>query len=441
MTSLLLVSLLSTAAPLPHVDVPFERYELASNGLTVILSEDHRLPIVAVNIWYNAGPINETAGRTGFAHLFEHLMFQGSAHVGDDQHFKLLSAVGASGVNGTTDFDRTNYFETVPSNQLALALWLESDRMGFLKEAISQEKLDSQRAVVQNERRQSVDNVPYGPSTEALVQLVFEKPHPYHGYVIGSMADLEAATLDDVHDFYERYYAPANATLVIAGDFDKRAARALVDTYFGTLARRPAPEAPEIVTAPIVEERRKVVREPVQLGQLSMAWISPAAFQPGDAECDVLAFILGHGRTSRLYQRLVYDLELAQEVHAAQESLALGSMFSVTVSARPGVDLAALERETDRVLAEIQDAAPTEHEVERARNQLTTAMVDPLQRLGGFGGRADMLNRYQHYVQDPGYFTRDLARYSDVTPASVQSMARSLLNHKSRAFVITEPQP
>ncbi|MEK7705775.1 MAG: pitrilysin family protein [Myxococcota bacterium] len=441
MAPLVLLSLLTSAASLPHVDVPFERYQLARNGLTVILSEDHSLPIVAVNIWYNAGPINETAGRTGFAHLFEHLMFQGSAHVGDDEHFKRLSSAGASMVNGTTDFDRTNYFETVPTNQLALALWLESDRMGFLKETITQEKLDSQRAVVMNERRQSVDNVPYGPSTEALVQLVFADAHPYHGYVIGSMADLEAATLDDVHAFYDRYYSPANATLVIAGDFDARAARALVDIYFGTLARRPAPESAAVVTAPITHERRQIVREPVQLGRLSMAWIAPAAYAPGDADCDFLAFILGRGRTSRLYQRLVYDLELAQEVSATQESLALGSLFTVAASARPGVDLAVLERETEKILSELQETPPTEHEIERARNQLTTAMVSPLQQLGGFGGRADMLNRYQHYLRDPGYFTRDLARYGQVTPASVQAMARALLRRDARAVVTTEPQP
>lgn len=210
---------------LAHLDIPYEKYVLPENGLEVILHQDRSLPLVAVNVWYHAGPINEAPGRTGFAHLFEHLMFQGSRHVGDDQHFKLLEARGASLINGTTSYDRTNYFETVPSGELQLALWLESDRMGFLADAIGQGTLDNQRQVVMNERRQSIENAPYGPSGEQLVQLLFDRGHPYHGYVMGSMADLQAATVADVHHFYAHYYAPANATLVVAGDFDTGQAR------------------------------------------------------------------------------------------------------------------------------------------------------------------------------------------------------------------------
>ena len=208
--------------------LPFEKYTLESNGLEVILSQDDALPIVAVNLWYHTGPLNEPDGRTGFAHLFEHLMFQGSAHVGDDKHFKLLDSAGATGINGTTDYDRTNYFETVPANQLPLALWLESDRMGFLRQALSQDKLDNQRAVVMNERRQRIENVPYGPSRERLVQTLFPEGHPYYGYVIGSMEDLKAATLQDVKNFYDKYYAPANATLAIVGDIDVQKTKELV---------------------------------------------------------------------------------------------------------------------------------------------------------------------------------------------------------------------
>lgn len=421
------------------VSIPFEKYVLESNGLEVILSEDHQLPIVAVNLWYHAGPINEAVGRTGFAHLFEHLMFQGSKHVGDDQHFKLLEAAGASMINGTTDYDRTNYFETVPANRLELALWLESDRMGFLLDTLTQEKLDNQRKVVMNERRQSIENVPYGPSGEKLVQTLFPSDHPYYGYIIGSMKDLGAASLDDVRDFYERYYAPANATLVVAGDFDTAETKALIDKYFGSLARRPAPAARPLTTPPISSERREQVKEPVQLTRLQFGWLAPAYFAPGDADCDVLAFILGNGKTSRLYKRLVYDLEIAQNVSASQESLALGSIFTVTVTGRPGVDIEKLRLETQKVIDGIRATPPKEREVLRARNRLVTHKITGLQRVGGFGGRADLLNRYNLYLDDPDYLAKDMARYDAVTPTTVHALAKTLLASDKRAVVTTVP--
>lgn len=436
-----LVAAVSLTLSSQDIAVPFEKYTLPSNGLEVILSPDHHLPVVAVNLWYHAGPVNESPGRTGFAHLFEHLMFQGSAHVGDDQHFKLLEAAGASLINGTTDYDRTNYFETVPANELALALWLESDRMGFLKPTITQEKLNNQRDVVMNERRQSVENEPYGPSQEKLIQMLFPKQHPYYGYVIGSMADLNAATLADVHAFYDHYYAPANATLVVVGDFDVAATKALIDRYFGTLPRRQAPEAVHITTPPITEERRASVEEPVSLPQVSMAWLSPKAFAPDDATCDVLAYVLGVGKSSRLYQKLVYDLQIAQNVSVQQESLELVSIFHVTVQGRPGVDLTRLEKETQAVLDGIKTAPPSDQEVARARNMLTTQMVSTLQNVGGFGGKADMLNRYNHYLHDPGYLAKDLARYDSVTPKAVQTLAASLLQNNQRVVVTTLPAP
>lgn len=428
------------SAGAPNLSIPFEKYTLPSNGLEVILSEDHDLPIAAVNVWYHVGPVNEPAHRTGFAHLFEHLMFQGSKHVGDDQHFKLLESSGASLINGTTDYDRTNYFETVPANELELALWLESDRMGFLIESLTQQKLDNQREVVKNERRQSLENAPYGPSGEKLVQTVFPPEHPYHGYVMGSMDDLSAANIDDVRAFHSQYYAPANATLVVAGDFDKEKVKDLIDKYFGTLARRVAPERHTVTTPAIDSERRATVREPVALPRFSMAWLSPAAYAPGDADADVLATILGGGKSSRLYHKLVYELELAQHAGVAQESLQLVSMFTVTVTAKPGTDLTKLEAETDKVLAEVAQKGVTQHEVERARNQLTTRLVQGLQTIGGFGGKADTLNRYNQYVADPGYFQKDLERYTAVTPASVQALAQSLLQPNHRAVVVTVPE-
>jgi zinc protease len=423
-----------------NLSIPYEKYVLESNGLEVILSQDPSLPIVAVNIWYHAGPVNEAPKRTGFAHLFEHLMFQGSKHVGDDMHFAMLNAAGASMLNGTTDYDRTNYFETVPANQLELALWLESDRMGFLPDTLTQQKLDNQREVVMNERRQSVDNRPYGASDEALVQALFPPNHPYYGYVIGSMDDLAAASLDDVRAFYEQYYAPDNATLVIAGDFDPSKTKELVQKYFGTLPRRQAPAENKVATPGVQGEKKQVVEEPVELARVQMGWLSAPFYQPGDAEADVLAFVLGAGKSSRLYKRLVYELQIAQDVSAAQESLALASMFTVTVTGRPGVTTQQLLTETQKVLDEVRTNPPTDREVQRARNLLLTAMVSRLQDVGGFGGRADMLNRYNHYLGDPGGLNRDLARYDGITPAAVQSLASSLLDPAKRAVIVTEPK-
>jgi len=425
------------AVATPRVDIPYEKYVLPENGLEVILSEDHSLPIVAVNIWYHAGPVNEAPGRTGFAHLFEHLMFKGSKDVGDGEHMKMLDAAGASSLNGTTDFDRTNYFETVPKNVLPVALWAESDRMGYLLDTLTQQKLDNQRDVVMNERRQSFDNVPYGPSDEALIHLLFPSGHPYYGNVIGSMQDLAAATLDDVKEFYRRYYAPANATLAIVGDIDVAETKALVAKYFGTLARRAPPDAVQVTTPPLTQEKREVVKEPVQLPRIAMAWLSPAIFKPGDADCDVLSFILGGGRSSRLYQKLVYELQLAQSVSASQESLGLVSVFRVVVTARPGVDPKRLEAETQKVLEAMRATPPSAREIERARNQLLTMKVGTLQMVGGFGGKADTLNTYNQYIQDPGYLPKDIGRYEAVTPASVQEMARKVLAPDARAVVVT----
>jgi zinc protease len=442
MFSASLLCLLLAATPEPAaaaLQIPFEKYTLPNNGLEVILSEDHALPIAAVNLWYHAGPINEPSRRTGFAHLFEHLMFQGSGHVGDDQHFKLLESSGASLINGTTDFDRTNYFETVPANELELALWLESDRMGFLLDSLNQQKLDNQRQVVMNERRQSIENAPYGPSSEKLVQTLFTPDHPYFGYVMGSMDDLAAATLDDVRAFYSQFYAPANATLVIAGDFDRAQVKKWVEHYFGTLARRDAPPSHEVTTTPLTTEKRVTVHEPVSLPRVEMAWLSPAAYRPEDADADILAIILGDGDASRLHRSLVYTSELAQEVSVRQESQALVSIFTVTLTGRAGGNMAQLEAEAQKELERIRHVPPSAREVERARNQIKTRLVSQMQSLGGFGGKADMLNRYNQYMHDPGYLAADIARYDAVTPESVQLAAFNLLSPTARAVVNTVP--
>jgi zinc protease len=409
------------------------------NGLKVILSEDKRLPMVAVNLWYHVGPANETPGRTGFAHLFEHMMFQGSKHVAADTHFKLLEAAGASDINGTTDFDRTNYFETVPSNQLELALWIESDRMGYLLDVLDRRALANQIDVVRNERRQSVENQPYGVADEMLYQALYPKGHPYHGVVIGSHADLAAAELDDVQQFFRQYYTPNNASLAIVGDFDPVATRRLVEKYFGGLKR--GPEVPKITAAtpPITAEKKLTVTDTVQLPRVYMSWLTPAIFKPGDAEADVAADVLGGGKSSRLFKTLVYDKQIAQAVQATQESLILGSKFTIQATARPGHTAEELESAINEELRRFNEQGPDAGEIERARNTIETRIVFGLETLGGFGGKADRLNSYEHYLGTPDYLARDLQRYRDVSPQAVKAFAQRYLQPNARVVLFAVP--
>ena len=426
----------ASTADIPRV--PFEKFTL-SNGLDVILSQNRRLPMVAVNLWYHVGPANEEPGRTGFAHLFEHMMFQNSKHVPADSHVRLLEAAGATNLNGTTDYDRTNYFETVPANQLELALWLESDRMGYLLEKVNQAALSNQQDVVRNERRQSVENQPYGLAEETLVQTLFPKGHPYYGNVIGSHEDIQAVKLDDVNRFFRQYYAPNNASLAIVGDFDSTQTKKLVEKYFGTLRRGPAVSPIEADTPRIASERRRVVPARVELPRAYMAWLSPPIFKPGDADAKVAANILGAGRSSRLYKKLVYEQQIAQNVSARQYSLILGSIFQIEATARPGHTAEELERAIEEELAAVKVQAPTSREVEQARNTIETGIIGRLERRGGFGGVADRLNSYNHYLGTPDYLEKDIERYRSVTPASVQAFAREHLAASARVVVHAVP--
>ena len=414
--------------------IAFEKYTLP-NGLEVILSEDHRLPLTAVNLWYHVGPANEEPGRTGFAHLFEHMMFQGSKHVASDAHFRTLEGAGASLINGTTDFDRTNYFETVPANQLELALWIESDRMGYLLEKVDRAALANQQDVVRNERRQSVENQPYGIVEEAMFHQLFPRTHPYYASVIGSHADIQAAQLDDVKAFFKQYYAPNNASLAIVGDIDKARTKQLVEKYFGPLKRGPAVPAIKATTPPIEAERRQVVRDKIELPKLYMGWITSPIFAPGDADADVAAGILGGGKSSRLYKRLVYEQQIAQQVLAQQYSLMLGSFFDIEVTASPGHNVEELERAVDAELDRLRTDGPDEAEVARAVNAIETRLVQGLESLGGFGGVADRLNMYNHFKRDPGYLAADAARYRAVTPASVRAFLQTQVKPTNRVVI------
>ena len=417
--------------------IAFEKYTLP-NGLEVILSEDHRLPLTAVNLWYHVGPANEVRGRTGFAHLFEHMMFQGSKHVPSDEHFKILEGAGASSINGTTDFDRTNYFETVPSNQLELALWMESDRLGYLLDKVDRAAFTNQKDVVRNERREG-ENQPYSMAEEAMFHQLFPSAHPYYASVIGSHADIQAAELDDVKAFFKQYYTPNNASLAIVGDIDKDATKKLVDKYFGSLKRGPEVPAINVATPPIQAERRQVVTDKIELPRVYMAWITSPIFKPGDADADIASVVLGGGKSSRLYKRLVYDQQIAQAVAVQQYSLMLGSVFNIAVTARPGHTVEEIERAIDAELDAFRRDGPVEAEVERARNSIETNLVQGLESLGGFGGVADRLNMYNHFLREPGYLPSDIARYHAVTPASVKQFASTQLGKTARVVIHAVP--
>ncbi|MQA30595.1 MAG: insulinase family protein [Luteitalea sp.] len=420
------------ASDIPKID--FEKFTLP-NGLEVLLSEDRRLPLVAVNLWYHVGPANEAEGRTGFAHLFEHMMFQGSKHAPGDMHFRTVEGAGGSTINGTTDFDRTNYFETLPANQLELGLWLESDRMGYLLDMVDQANLSNQQDVVRNERRQSVENQPYGVVEEAMFHQLFPRNHPYYASVIGSHADIQAAKLEDVQNFFKLYYAPNNASLAIVGDIDKAATRALVEKYFGSFKQgQPVPK-PNVETPAITAERRQVVKDRIELPRVYMAWLTSPIYQPGDADADIAATALGGGRSSRLYKKLVYEKQIAQDVQAQQYSLQLGSVFSIQATARPGHSAEELEKAIDEELSLLGQAGPDATEVERARNVIETRIVQGLESLGGFGGVADRLNMYNHYLGDPAYLPKDIERYRAVTPATVKAFVQEQLTPNARVVV------
>ncbi|HYQ88468.1 MAG TPA: pitrilysin family protein [Candidatus Binatia bacterium] len=428
----------SGGAKPPQVKLEVEKYTLP-NGLEVILHEDHQLPLIAVNIWYHTGPANERAGQTGFAHLFEHLMFQSSGHVPEDSYFKYLEAAGASFVNGSTDFDRTNYLEDVPANQLELALWLESDRMGFLLDRLTGASFANQQDVVRNERRQSVENAPYGLVEEELYHQLFPKTHPYYASVIGSHEDIQNAKVEDVRKFFKSYYVPNNATLVIAGDIEKTQVKAMVTKYFASIPRgEPVPPI-EATTPPITSERRAKVTDEVELPRVFMGWITSPIFKPGDAEAGIAADLLGGGKASRLYKSLVYDKQIAQDVNASVQSLMLGSVFEIVATAKPGHTAEELEAAMDAEISKLAAEGPTPAELAASQNSTYSGIVSSLERIGGFGGVADRINMYNQHTKDPAYLNQDLARFAAVTPDGVKRFVTEQLAKDHRAVVYGLP--
>jgi zinc protease len=422
----------------PAIKVPYTRFKMA-NGLTVILHEDHTVPVVAVNVWYHVGSAREKPGRTGFAHLFEHIMFEGSEHVKEGEFDTLLEGVGGDN-NGSTTSDRTNYWENVPSNAVEIPLFLESDRMGFLLPSLSPARVDQQRDVVKNERRQSYENEPYGMAEIVLGEMLFPPGHPYHWPTIGYMDDLTAASYEDVVDFFKKYYGPNNASLVVAGDIDEAGARRIVEKWFGDV-KPGEPVAPLAAPMPaLFKVERRTLADRVQLPRLYLAWITPPLFEPGDAALDAVSSVLAGGKNSRLYKRLVYDLQIAQDVSAFQESRPLVSSFQIVVTPRPGHTVEEVRKIVDEELDRLRAAPPTGREMARMLNQTEASFYGRMERVGGFGGIADQLNAYYTETGAPDYFAQDLARYRVLTPADVQAAARHYLPANRRVELAVLPE-
>jgi zinc protease len=430
----------SVSAQKAKLKLPVIKYKTYTlpNGLKVITHEDHRLPLVAVDLWYHVGPLNERPGRTGFAHLFEHMMFEGSEHVGEKAHIKYVEGAGATDVNGTTDFDRTNYFETMPANRLELAMWLESDRMGFLMEGLDRKLLTNQRDVVRNERRQG-EGRPYAAAGEAVAHLLYPKSHPYYGDVIGSHADIEAARIADIRDFHQQFYTPNNASIAIAGDFDPKKLKELLTKYFGPIPAGPKVDPVTVVTPQITAQKRETVTDTVRLPQLTIAWLTPAAFAPESYDADAAMFALGGAKASRLDQALVYKTQVAQNVSCFNRSNKLNGQAECTITAKPGVKLEDLEATAWSEIAKLQSEGPTAQEVEAAKAGRLTRQISGLQRLGGFGGIADSLDRYNQYTGDPGYLPKDVAAAQAVSVASAKAAAVKYFTKDAAVVVYCVP--
>ncbi len=409
------------------VNISFEKVTL-SNGLDVILHQDHSIPLVAVNVWYHVGSKDEEIGRTGFAHLFEHVMFEGSKHH-NRSYFEPLQKAGAN-LNGSTTSDRTNYWEDVPSNYLELALWLESDRMGFLLEALDQKRFDVQRDVVKNERRQTYENRPYGMAYWRLQETVFPMPHPYHWMTIGSQEDLDAASLEDVKDFFRRFYSPSNASLAIAGDFQRDQTLDLVNRYFGDLPPGPALPRKGHLDSALAGRAELEMRDKVSLPRLYIAWATPPDLDAADAPLEFLQAILSDGITSRLHRSLVYEKQIAQSAHIRYHPSEIAGQFVIQVTAAAGHDLAEVEAATDAEVERLWREPPTDDEMTRIKNRISAAHFRQLARIGGFGGRADQLNHFNIFGRDPGLINSILDRYLAVQKEDILRVGQTVLNHR-----------
>ncbi|HLL23100.1 MAG TPA: pitrilysin family protein [Kofleriaceae bacterium] len=414
----------------------FERYSLP-NGIEVILVPDKSVPLVSVSVWYHVGSGYEVYGKSGFAHLFEHMVFQGSKHVGDDRHFEVLKKIGSEQVNGTTNSDRTNYFEVVPSNQLEAALWLESDRMGYLLEKLSETSLKNQIDVVRNERRQRYDNVPYGKARFALNAALYPEGHPYRYMTIGKHEDLEAASIDDVKNFFKTWYVPANSTIALTGDFEMPVAKKLVQKWFGSF---PKSEKPKVVPVPAptkLQEREVTVDDEfAKQRQIVFAWHSPANYADGDAELDIAANALMREGPGRLYKALVYDRPLATNVSAFQGGAQFSGVFQVTVTLRPEAKVDDVKKLVAAEIARLGKEPLSEKEIQRVIAGNESGVIRQLENLLA---RGEILQAYNHYLGDPGKLSWDLDRFRNTNAEKVRGVVATYLLPDRMVTIITNP--
>jgi zinc protease len=420
LTALTVLTVPTLTAQALHVPFVIDSLD---NGLTLIVHEDRSAPVVTVNAWYHVGSGDEKRGRTGFAHLFEHLMFMGSEHAPYPEFDRRLEAAGANN-NGSTTEDRTNYYESGPANALPLMLRLEADRMGWMLPTMHSAKVDLQRDVVKNERRQRVDTQPYGLASETIGAMLYPKVHPYSWPVIGSMADLSAASLEDVKDFFRRYYAPNNASIVVAGDVRAAEVKALVQKYFGAIPRGPAIERAAPAPFQLARDTAAVLEDRVQVPRLYYTWPTLEGWTPDDAALSLVAYVLTGAKNARLTQRLVYDMQIASGVFAYQDGKRLGGDFSVVATAKPGTSLPELQRVIDAEIARLAADGPTARELEQAKNSYESGFLSSLERVGG---KADQLNGYYYQTGNPDSFQQDLDRYRAVSAAEVQRAAKKYL--------------
>ncbi|MDZ7343530.1 MAG: insulinase family protein, partial [candidate division KSB1 bacterium] len=407
------------------IDIPYQKFVL-NNGLTLIVHEDHKAPIVAVNVWYHVGSKNEKPGKSGFAHLFEHLMFNGSENFNDD-YFQAMERIGATDLNGTTNEDRTNYFQNVPTSALDIALWMESDRMGHLLGVVDQAKLDEQRGVVQNEKRQG-ENQPYGITYELITKATYPAGHPYSWTVIGSMEDLNAASLDDVKEWFKTYYGAANAVIVIAGDVDTKTVKEKVEKYFGDIPSGPPIAKHEVWIAKRSGTQRQQVQDRVPQARIYKVWNIPSWGTVEADYLDLVSDVLGSGKNSRLYERLVYKDQIATSVSAYIDSREIGSLFYIEATAKPGEDLAKVEKAVDEELTRFLETGPTEKEMQRIKTQYIARFIRGIERIGGFGGKSDILAMNQVYGGSPDYYKTTLNRIDEATGQNLHEAAKKWLN-------------
>jgi len=421
-------------APTALPAIKFSQYTLP-NGLRVIMHEDHSTPIVGINLWYHVGSKNEVIGKTGYAHLFEHMMFQGSRHY-DDNYFNPIQEAGGT-LNGSTNTDRTNYWEVVPSNFLETALFMEADRMGGLLDVLNEAKLANQRDVVKNEKRQNYDNRPYGLVGAKINETLYPPSHPYHWLTIGSLDDLTKASIPDISDFFRRYYTPNNASLSIAGDFNPQQARQWVEKYFGPIPAGPKVSPVAAQQPALTELKRLEMQDRVSLPRIYLVWTSQAQFTADEAATDTLATILGAGKTSRLYKTLVYEKQIAQDVNVNNNTQELAGQFQVVATPKPGHTVAELETAINDEIEKLKGIGPTQDELDRAYNSREARMIYSMQTVGGFGGKNDQLNQYATFLGQPDYFQRDLERYRKVGANDIKRVAQQYLTDKRLIVSVT----